>query len=192
MRRIIASERITLDGFIARPDGAMDWMEPYFDEALANYEAELQKTVDTALFGRVTYQGFASYWPTVPNDPASPAGVVEYAKRFNDMRKVVFTRTLAHADWNNSTTTPEIVPQDILSMKQEAGRDMVIFGSASVVQTLTRHGLIDVYNLLVYPIVLGQGKPLFHNIEYTVNMRLVSARTYPSGVVELSYQPVLS
>lgn len=190
MRQIIVSERITLDGFIARPDGAMDWMEPYFDEALANYEADLQKTVDTALLGRETYQGFASYWPTVPNDPASPRGMVEYANQFNTMRKVVFSRTLSRAEWNNSTVMDEIVPKEITSMKRDPGRDIVIFGSASVVQTLTRHGLIDVYNLLIYPIILGEGRPLFHNLKHMMNLKLVSAKTHPTGVVELSYHRI--
>ncbi|HEU4784009.1 MAG TPA: dihydrofolate reductase family protein [Ktedonobacterales bacterium] len=189
MRQIIVSERITLDGFITRPDGAMDWMEPFFDDELANYEAELQKTVDTALLGRETYQGFASYWPTVPNDPASPQGMVEYANRFNAMRKVVFSRTLARAEWNNSTVMNEIVPEDITSMKREPGRDMVIFGSASVVRALTRLGLIDTYNLLVFPVVIGSGRPLFHNLAHSVNLKLVHARTHPSGVVALSYHP---
>ena len=191
MRQIIVSERITLDGFITRPDGAMDWMEPYFDEALAKYEADLQKTVDTALFGRVTYQGFASYWPTVPSDPASPRGVVEYANQFNTMRKVVFSRTLSRAEWSNSAVINEIDPEVITSMKREPGRDIVIFGSASVVQTLTRYGLIDVYNLLIYPIILGEGKPLFHNLEHMMNLKLVSAKTHPSGVVEISYHRTL-
>jgi dihydrofolate reductase len=189
MRRIIASERVTLDGFVAGPHGEMEWMEAFFDDELANYESELQKTVDTALFGRVTYQGFASYWPMVPNDRASPAGLVKYANQFNAMRKVVFFRTLSRAEWNNSIVVKEIVPENITNMKQEPGRDMVIFGSASVVRTLTKLGMIDIYNLLVYPVVLGSGKPLFHDIAHGLSLRLVGVRTQPSGVVALSYQP---
>ena len=89
MRNIIVSMRVTVDGFIAGPDGEMDWMEEFFDEALATYESELQKTVDTTLFGRVTYQGFASYWPKVALDPASPKGLVAYAHHLNAMCKLV-------------------------------------------------------------------------------------------------------
>jgi dihydrofolate reductase len=192
VRSIIASERVTLDGFIARPHGEMDWMDAFFDEDLVSYEAGLQKTVDTALFGRVTYQGFASYWPTVPEDPASPQGVVEYANQFNAMRKVVFSRTLAHAGWNNSTVVQEIVPEEIIRMKQEPGRDMVIFGSGSVVRALTTLGLVDTFNLLIFPVVIGSGKPLFHDFAQTVHLKLMSANTHASGVVTLSYryQPV--
>ena len=189
VRKIIVSMRVTLDGFIAGLNEEMDWMEEYFDEALADYESKLQKTVDTTLFGRVTYQGFESYWPKVAVDPASPQGMVEYAQQLNAMRKIVFSKTLAHAEWNNSVLVHEIVPEEITKMKQEPGRDIVIYGSASIVQTLTNLGLIDRYQLLVFPILLGSGKPLFQDILHQVKLSLVSTKTHPSGVVVLSYQP---
>ncbi len=182
--------RVTLDGFIAGPNGEMDWMEEFFDEALANYESDLQKTVDTTLFGRVTYQGFESYWPKVPEDPASPKGMVEYAQRLNAMRKIVFSKTLSRVEWNNSTLVKEIVPEEITKMKQEPGRDIVIHGSSTIVRTLTNLGLIDRYQLLVYPVVLGSGKPLWSGILHKVKFSLVSTETHPSGVVVLSYQPI--
>ena len=190
MRNIIVSMRVTVDGFIAGPNGEMDWMEEFIDESLANYESELQKTVDVTLFGRVTYQGFASFWPQVARDPASPKGLVEYAQQLHAMRNRVFSKTLSRAEWNNAALVKEIVPEEIIKMKQEPGRDMVIYGSASIVQTLTNLGLIDRYQLLVFPIVLGSGKPLFQDILHKVKLSLVSAKTYPSGVVELFYQPI--
>jgi dihydrofolate reductase len=190
VRNIIVSMRVTLDGFIAGLNGEMDWMEEFFDEALANYESELQKTVDTTLFGRVTYQGFESYWPKVALDPASPQGMVEYAQRLNAMRKIVFSKTLSQAEWNNSVLVREIDPDEITKMKLEPGRDIVIYGSASIVQTLTNLGLIDKYQLLVFPVVLGSGKSLFRGISHKVKLSLVNARTYPSGVMELAYEPV--
>ena len=147
MRNIIVSMRVTLDGFIAGPNGEMDWMEEFIDESLANYESELQKTVDVTLFGRVTYQGFESFWPQVARDPASPKGLVEYAKHLNAMRKIVFSKTLSRAEWNNAALVKEIVPEEIIHMKQEPGRDMVIYGSASIVRTRTNLGLIDRYNV---------------------------------------------
>jgi dihydrofolate reductase len=189
MRNIIVSMRVTLDGFIAGPQGEMDWMEEFFDEALATYESELQKTVDTMLFGRVTYQGFESYWPKVALDPASPQGLVEYANQLNAMRKLVFSKTLSRVEWNNATLVREIVPEDITKMKQEPGRDMLIHGSANIVRTLTKLGLIETYQLLVYPVVLGSGKPLFQDIKDRVPLKLVETQTHPSGVVLLSYQP---
>ena len=143
MRNIIVSMRVTLDGFIAGPNGAMDWMEEFIDESLATYESELQKTVDVTLFGRVTYQGVESFWPQVARDPASPKGLVEYAQQLNAMRKIVFSKTLSRAEWNNAALVQEIVPEEIINMKQEPGRDMVIYGSASIVRTRTNHGLIE-------------------------------------------------
>ena len=190
MRNIIVSMRVTLDGYVAGPHGEMDWMEEFFDDALANYELELQKTVDTALFGRVTYQGFESYWPKVALDHASPKGMIEYAEHLNAMRKIVFSRTLSRVEWNNSTLVREIVPEDITKLKQEPRRDMLIHGSASIVRTLTNLGLIDRYQLLMYPVILGSGKPLFQDIMHKVKLSLVSTKTHPSGVVVLSYQPV--
>lgn len=190
MRNIIVSMRVTLDGFIAGPQGEMEWMEAFSDEALASYESELQQQVDTTLFGRVTYQGFAGYWPQVARDPASPPGMVDYAHRLNAMRKLVYSKTLTRVEWNNATLVQEIVPEDIITLKQAPGRDIVIYGSASIVSTLTNLGLIDRYQVLVFPVVLGSGKPLFHNIVHPVNLTLLSTQTHPSGVVVLSYQPI--
>ena len=147
MRNIIVSMRVTLDGFIAGPNGEMDWMEKFIDESLANSESELQKTVDVTLLGRVTSQGFESFWPQVARDPASPKGLVEYAQHLNAMRKIVFSKTLSRAEWNNAALVKEIVPEEIIHMKQEPGRDMVIYGSASIVRTRTNLGLIDRYNV---------------------------------------------
>jgi dihydrofolate reductase len=188
VRKIIVSMRVTLDGFIAGLHGELDWMEEFFDEALANYESKLQKTVDTTLFGRETYQGFESYWPKVALDPASPRGLAEYAQQLNAMRKIVFSKTLSRAEWNNSVLVREIDPEEITKMKQEPGRDMLIYGSASIVQALTNLGLIDRYQLLVFPIVLGSGKPLFQDILHKVKFSLVSSTTHPSGVVVLTYE----
>jgi dihydrofolate reductase len=101
----------------------------------------------------------------------------------------VFSRTLESADWSNSTLRKEVVPEEIRQLKQEPGRDMLIYGSASLIQTLTNHGLIDEYQVLVHPVILGSGKPLFANIQRQVKLQLVNTKTHPSGVVVLSYQP---
>jgi dihydrofolate reductase len=100
---------------------------------------------------------------------------------------MVFSRTLAQAEWNNTTLFKEIVPADITALKEEPGRNIVIYGSASIVQALTNLGLIDTYQVLIYPVVLGSGKPLFHQMARQVNLKLYSATTHPSGVVVLAY-----
>ena len=179
--------RVTLDGFIAGPNGEMDWV--MVDQAMGQYEDDLVSSADTLILGRVTYQGFESYWPKVPEDPASPKGLVEYANQLNAMRKIVFSKTLSRVEWSNSTLVKEIVPEEITKMKHEPGRDMVIYGSASIVRTLTNLGLIDKYQLLVYPLVLGSGKPLFAGIAEPAHLKLIQTKSFPSGVIGLYYAP---
>jgi dihydrofolate reductase len=190
MRKIIVTMWVTLDGFIAGPNGAMDWIGELYDEAMGNYEMDLVNAADTLMLGRVTYQSFAGAWPKVPDNPEASKGEVEYAHRLNAMRKIVFSKTLSHAEWNNSTLLTEIDPEEITRIKQEPGSDIVIYGSASIVQTLSNLGLIDEYQLLLHPVVLGDGKPLFQNITHKLQLQLTQTRTHPSGVVVLYYQSV--
>jgi dihydrofolate reductase len=190
MRKIIVTMWVTLDGFIAGPNGAMDWIGELYDEAMGNYEMDLVNAADTLMLGRVTYQSFAGAWPNVPDNPEASKGEVEYAHRLNAMRKIVFSKTLSQAEWNNSTLLTEIDPEEITRIKQEPGSDIVIYGSASIVQTLSNLGLIDEYQLLLHPVVLGDGKPLFQNITHKLQLQLTQTRTHPSGVVVLYYQSV--
>ncbi len=189
MRKVIVTMWVTLDGFIAGPNGEMNWVTDLFDEEMGKYEDDLVSTADTLLLGRVTYQSFAGAWPKVPENPSASKGEVEYAHKLNAMRKIVFSKTLEKAEWNNSRLVREIIPEEIKRMKQEPGKDIVIYGSASIVQALTNFGLIDEYQLLVHPVVLGDGKPLFKDIKDRVNLKLVKTKTHHSGVVGLYYQP---
>ncbi len=189
MRKIITTTWTTLDGFIAGANGEMDWIGEIYDEAMGLYEDQVVSEADTLLMGRVTYQSFAGSWPYVPDNPNASEGEKIYARKLNAMRKIVFSRTLESVEWNNSTLRKEIVPEEIAQLKQEPGRDMLIYGSASIVQALTNHGLIDEYQVLVHPVILGGGKPLFQNIQQQVKLTLVNNKTHPSGVVVLYYQP---
>ena len=188
MSKIITTTWITLDGFIAGPNEEMDWIGEIYDEAMGKYEDDLVSSADTLLLGRVTYQSFAGSWPHVPDNPTASEGEKEYARKVNAMRKIVFSRTLEKVEWNNSTLVKEVVPEDIAQLKREPGRDMLIYGSASLVRTLTNFGLIDEYQLLVHPIILGSGKPLFQDIKDRAKLKLVNTKTHPSGVIVLSYQ----
>jgi dihydrofolate reductase len=187
MRKIISTTWITLDGFIAGPNEAMDWV--MVDQEMGQYEDETVSAADMLLLGRVTYESFSGSWPHVPDNPGASEGEREYARKLNAMRKVVFSTTLPSADWNNSTLLREIAPAEIEKMKQEPGRDMLIYGSASLIRALTNHGLIDEYQLLVHPVILGDGKPLFQNIKARWQLELVKTKPFASGVIGLFYRP---
>jgi dihydrofolate reductase len=156
MRKIIAQEMVSLDGFFAGPNGEIDWF--VWDDALQDMSLSTLGRVDTLLFGRVTYEGMASYWPAATTeDPV-------IARSMNTLPKIVFSSSLKKADWNNTRVVNRIEPAEIVKMKQQPGKDMVIYGSGVIVSTLTRLGLIDEYRLVVNPIILGNGKPLFKGL----------------------------
>ena len=187
MRKVIVTMWVSLDGFISGPNDDMSWV--MVDAEMGQYEDETVSAADTLILGRVTYQSFAGSWPHVPDNPSASAGEKEYARKLNSMRKVVFSRTLEAVEWNNSTLFHEINPDDVARLKQGDGKNIVIYGSASVIQTLTALGLIDEYQLLVHPVLLGGGKRLFRDGSAKTALRLVETKTFGSGVVRLSYQP---
>ena len=160
----------------------MGWVVP-----LGDYQSDLVGTADTLLLGRVTYESFAGAWPHVPDNPGAPEGLKDYARKLNSMRKFVYSRSLNEVTWQNSTLKREIDPEEIAALKQQTDQNIVIYGSASIVQALTNLGLIDEYHLLLHPVILGGGKPLFHNIKERVNLKLLTSKTDPSGVVLLYY-----
>jgi len=182
MRKIIVSNYVTLDGFFAGPKGEIDWF--VWDDETASYSRELMASIDTILFGRVTYELMAGYWPTT-SQPAEDPVIINF---MNNSPKIVFSRSLAKPDWNNTHVVREIGKDEILKMKQGPGRDMVIYGSGSIVSTLTRMGLIDEYLLFVNPVVLGSGKPMFIGLQNKVDLKLLGTRTFQCGVVLLRYQ----
>ena len=188
MRKLVLTEWVSLDGYTAGPDNDMSFVGESFNDEMGKYEDDIVHTGDTLVLGRVTYESFAGSWPNVPDKPDVSEGEKAYARKLNSMRKVVFSRTLGSAEWNNSVLLREIDPEAIKQWKQEDGKDMLIYGSASIVQQLTNLGLIDEYQLLVHPVVLGGGKPLFKDVTDKRHLKLVSAKPFSSGVVLLTYQ----
>ena len=189
MRKLVLTEWVSLDGYTAGPDNDMGFVGESFNDEMGKYEDDIVNTGDTLVLGRVTYESFAGSWPHVPDKPDVSEAEKAYARKLNAMRKIVFSRTLSTADWNNSELQRDIDPEAVKRRKQEDGKDMLIYGSASIVQQLTNLGLIDEYQLLVHPVVLGGGKPLFRDITDKRRLKLVSAKPFSSGVVLLTYQP---
>ena len=178
MKRVITWNMVTLDGFFAAPDGNLDWF--VFEDELDRYIKETQPQGDTLLFGRVTYQMMASYWPTAEGDIAT---------FMNGAPKYVFSRTLAKADWNNSILVKGDAAEAVAKLKRQPGKDIFVFGSADFSVTLMQNGLIDEYRIGVNPVVLGKGIPLFKESEERLKLKLIHSRTLKSGVVILHYEP---
>ena len=177
MRKVVVSEFVSLDGVMEDPS----WTAPYWNDEIAEFKRAELFAIDALLLGRVTYQGFAAAWPGRTDE----AG---YADRMNNLPKYVVSTTLDRAEWNNSTIIKENVADEVARLKEQPGQDILIFGSGQLVNTLIRQGLVDQYNLLVYPVVLGSGKRLFAD-GVTAALRLVETKAFSSGVVELIYQP---
>jgi dihydrofolate reductase len=153
---------------------------------LSKYAAEQLKDKDALLLGRVTYQLFASYWPT----PAAYKDNPILAPMLNDITKIVFSRTLDRAEWNNSRLIKENMAEVVLKLKEQPGKDMVILGSGSIVSALTRLGLIDEYEFMVNPVILGKGRSRFEGLDARIKMELINAKTLSSRFVILGHKPI--
>jgi dihydrofolate reductase len=174
MRNIVVTEFISLDGVIEEPG----WTFPYWNDEIAQFKDVEQQTSDALLLGRVTYEGFAAAWPDSPDEGAA---------YMNSVRKYVVSTTLEAAEWNNSTLIRDNVVEEIRRLKEQEGKDLLVYGSGMLVQTLMEHDLVDQYRLLVYPVVLGTGKRLFAE-GATATLRLLESETFSSGVVSLVYE----
>jgi dihydrofolate reductase len=187
MRKVIVSEFVSLDGIMEDPGGAEKfkhggWTRPYWSDDMGAVKFDELFASDALLLGRVTYQGFAAAWPSVKDE----AG---FADRMNSIPKVVVSTTLDKVEWNNSRLIKGNIVEEISKLKQQPGQDILVGGSATLIQSLIPHGLIDLYRLLVYPIALGSGKRLFTDQGNPVKLKLTKTASYQSGVVLLEYEP---
>ena len=181
MRKIIVSNLVSVDGLFSGPDGELDWF--VWNNETADYVKALFREVDTLLFGRVTYELMAGYWP----DAADEDPVI--ADKMNNLPKLVFSRNLAKAAWHNSRIVSGDIAAEVARLKKQPGKDMVIFGSGSIVSVLSQLGLIDDYRLFVNPVILGNGKAHFSGLSRIINLQLVETRAFSTGVVLLRYRP---
>lgn len=181
MRKVFLFNMITLDGFFEGPNQDISWH--HVDDEFNEFAIEQLKEVDTLLFGRVTYQGMASYWPTefaISSDPI-------VAELMNNLPKMVFSRTLEKAEWNNTKLVNNNAAEEVSKLKQQPGKDIAIFGSSAFAVTLAERGLIDEYRVIVNPLLLGNGTPLLKGIKDKLDLKLLKSRTFKSGNVLLYY-----
>ena len=188
MRKIVVTEFISLDGVIEDPGGSEKknfehegWTWEFHNEEIEQFKQNELESADALLLGRVTYEAFAAVWPTMQDTG-------DFGERFNNYPKHVVSSSLKTAEWNNSHIINGNIAEKVGRVKQEAGKDILVFGSAKLAQTLMAHTLVDEYRLLVYPIVLGSGKRLFTDTPKTA-LKLVESKSFASGVVLLKYHP---
>jgi dihydrofolate reductase len=186
MRKVVLFMHISLDGFAAGPNGELDWIS--YDEELEKHAEGIVNTVGSPLYGRVTYQMMESYWPTVLTNPSATAHELAHARWLENVEKIVFSKSLDKVEWHNTRLIKDNITEEVSKLKQQPGKDLVIFGSPSLAQTFMQLGLIDEYRLTVNPVVLGSGIPLFKDIRDRLKLKLVETKTFNSGVVGLHYQ----
>ena len=188
MRKIVVSMHISLDGFVAGPNGEMDWI--IVDETMFDFGAKLTDNADTALYGRNTYQMMNSYWPTAAEQPQATRHDIEHSKWYKSVRKIVLSSSMKGKVPDKTIVINGNVTDEIKSIKQEAGKDILIFGSPTACHSLMQDDLVDDYWLFVNPVLLGKGIPLFGNISERTKLKLESTKTFQSGVNCVHYERV--
>jgi dihydrofolate reductase len=185
MRKIISFMHISMDGFVAGPNGEMNWIK--VDEEIFDFVGQRISKGDTALYGRVTYEMMENYWPTAGDKPNASRHDVEHSRWYSQVHKVVLSRTLKEPGRADTTIISDNLAGRINELKQQEGGEILLFGSPSATHSLIQMNLIDGYWLFVNPIVLGRGIPLFVDIRDKIDLKLLSTRPFSNGVTELNY-----
>jgi dihydrofolate reductase len=188
MRKIISFMHISLDGFVAGPNGEMDWIKA--DQEIFDYAGKRISESDTALYGRVTYQMMENYWPAAGDKPTATRHDIEHSKWYSKVHKVVLSKTMKEKGLNNTTIISDNLSDSINEIKQSrngGSNDILLFGSPTATHSLIQLNLIDGYWLFVNPIILGRGIPLFVNIKEKIKLNLLTTRQFTCGVTELNY-----
>src|SRR4030095_4400113 len=177
MRQLIAAMNMTLDGFC-------DHTAMSADDEIHQHYADLLSNAGTLIYGRITYQLMESYWPSVVQNPTGNKPTDEFAVAIDDISKIVYSRTLKNVDWKNTELKREIVKEEVLELKKQAGKDILV-GSPSLIVALAQLELVDEYQLGVQPMVLGSGLPLFKDIKDRVDLKLLKTKTFGCGAITL-------
>ena len=184
MRKLSVFNSVTLDGYFTDNKGDMSWAHQQNDPEWSEFTAENAKSGGELLFGRVTYDLMASFWPT----PAGANAFPEVAEGMNKAPKVVFSKKMDQASWNNTRVVKGDLAVEVRKLKEEPGDGMVIMGSGSIIAQLAPTGLIDEYQMVINPIVLGKGRTMFEGVDDKLKLTLVSSRAFKNGNVVLSYK----
>lgn len=187
MRKLKLQVQMSIDGYIAGPNGEMDFLVWDWDEKLENYVTDLTEPVDTIILGRKLAEGFIPHWAAVaenPDDPQYSAG-----KKFTDTHKVVFTKTLVKPVWDHTVFAKGDLVDEIAKLKQQVGKDIIVYGGAEFVSGLVEQGLIDEYHLFINPTAIGSGLSIFNKINKKYPLTLKKSLAFDCGIVVLCYEP---
>jgi dihydrofolate reductase len=187
MRKLKLQVQMTVDGFIAGPNGEMDFGVWDWDDALKQYVTDLTEPVDCIVLGRHLAEGFIPHWAAVAADATHPEHSA--GRKFTDTPKVVFSSTLEKPVWENTALATGDLVAEINALKAQPGRDIIVYGGASFVASLVKHNLIDEYHLFVNPAAIGQGKSIFSELQGRLTLTLVKATPFACGIVVLHYAP---
>jgi dihydrofolate reductase len=186
MRKLKLQMQITIDSFVAGANGEMDWMVFDWDDEMKNYVNEITEPVDCIILGRKLAQGFIPSWTSLTSNPETADS---FAHKMVDTPKIVFSRTLENVEWKNTKLAKGDSVQEITQLKEQTGKDIIVYGGGSFVSFLIMEGLIDEYNLFVNPVALGKGMTIFNNLEDKLNLTLVKSKAFDCGIVLLCYEP---
>ena len=187
MRKLKLQVQMSIDGYIAGPNGEMDWMIFNWDDGLNNHVKELTEPVDCIVLGRKLAEGFIPYWAGIAANPEDPQ--YEAGKKFTDTPKVVFTKTLCKSEWNNTILAYANIVDEINDLKNQDGGDIIAYGGATFVSSLIKSGLIDEFHLFINPTANGIGMPIFEALESRLDLKLIKSTVFTCGIVVLHYEP---
>jgi dihydrofolate reductase len=188
MRKLIISMNLSLDGFLSGPRGELDWHFESWNEAMGYILLEQLNDADTILLGKNTYEAMSAYWPVRPCETDFPRQDLAIADRMNQYRKIVFTRSDSTPSWNNSMFTQGEPGEEIPQLKKKTGKNIILYGSGRLATAIIQLRLADEYLLWIHPVILGNGRMLFNNINERVHLKLVRSVPFETGVVAFSFE----
>jgi len=185
-RKLKLQVQISVDGFIAGPNGEMDWMQWNWGDDIKKYVTELTDSMDTIILGRKLAQGFIPHWLSVAEDLNNPE--YEFGKQMTDPRKVIFTKTLSSVEWKTTELAKGNLVEEINKLKNGVGKDIIVYGGAEFVSNLIKERLIDELHLFVNPTAIGKGLPIFQNLDGKQDFNLLHSKSFDCGITVLAYE----
>jgi dihydrofolate reductase len=180
MRKIKLQVQMTVDGYIAGPNGEMDWMVFNWDNELKKYVTEISESFDCIILGRKLAQGFIPHWASNPEQ--------EGADKFNSTKKIVFTKTLDKSEWDNTILAKGDLVDEITKLKNQDGKDIIVYGGSTFVSALIKKGLVDEFHLFINPTAIGSGLTIFNELDSRQNLTLIKSISFDCGIVVLNYK----